>query len=114
MASTLVERHYAIEGENNTKNMKGVLEEIPKDKYMNMLSRVMAYANPPSERGLGQVKDVTAYYVFEGNNVFLENGLVQTGVAKTGDNPKVGFNMTRLFANSLDKMNDLEIECGLR
>jgi hypothetical protein len=114
MASTLVERHYAIEGENNTKNLKGVLEEIPKSKYMNMINTVKAYANSPSERGLGQVKDATEYYSFEGNNVFLENGLVQNGLAITGDNLVRGFKMTRLFANSLDKMNDLEIECGLR
>jgi len=114
MPSTLVERHYAIKGEKNTKNMKGVLEEIPSEQYYYMVRRIKAFANPPSERGLGRVKDDTTYYSFEGNNVFLENGLAQSGVAIAADNLLGGFKMTRLFANSLEKMNDLEVECGLR
>jgi hypothetical protein len=114
MPSTIVERHYAIAGEKNTRNMKGVLEEIPREKYNHVVSIINAWGKPPSERSLGYVKDDTEYYSFEGNNVLLANGLAQAGVALTADNINVGFPMTRLFANSLDKMNALEIECGLR
>ena len=113
MASTIVEKHYVIAGEKNTKNMRGVLEEIPRAKYYRMINRIKIFEKSPAERCLGSVTDKTTYYFFEGNNILLENGLVQTGTAKTTDNMKTGFKMTRLFANSLEELSVLEMECGL-
>ncbi len=114
MPSAIVERHYAIAGEKNTKNMFGVLQEIPKENYDQMVQTIKMLGQPSVERNLGSVVDKTRYYSFEGNNVFLENGLAQTGRATTADNMDSGFEMTRLFANSLKQMGKLETECGLR
>lgn len=114
MPSSIVERHYAVASEKTTQNMPGVLQEIPRGSYDHMVERIRMLRNPPSERSLGSVTDETTYYTFRGNNVFLENGLVQTGRAKTTDNMEPGFEMTRLFANSLEQLDELERECGLR
>ncbi|MFH1358889.1 MAG: hypothetical protein ABIH37_03315 [archaeon] len=113
MVSAILERHYAPDDKKTTDNMEGVLIEIPRDVYDTMVHRIGVYGEPPSERGLGLVVDQTRYYTFEGNNVFLENGLAQAGMAKTTDN-RDGFEMTRIFANSLDQIGKLEVECGLR
>ena len=114
MPSIIVERHYAIAGEKNTKNMPGVLEEISKVKYEQMISMIERFGKGANERYLGSVTDETAYYLFQGSNVFLKNGLAQPGMAKTADNREFGFKMTRLFANSPEEMNTLEKVCGLR
>jgi len=114
MVSAILERHYAPDDKKTTDNMEGVLIEIPRDVYDTMVHRIGVYGEPPSERGLGLVVDQTRYYTFEGNNVFLENGLAQTGIAKTTDNQEDGFKMTRLSANSENQMRRLEVECNLR
>jgi len=62
---------------------------------------------------LGEVNDPTEYYLFQGQNIFLEHGLIQYGTAITTDNEK-GFSMMRFFTNSMEEMNQLEKECGLR
>lgn len=112
MAPVLVERHYAIKGEKNTQNMNSVLTEIPRERYDRMVDLVKVHMGPVVERRLGRVMDATRYYYFTGDNVFLEYGIVQTGIARTVDNEE-GFEMTRLFANSLEQVNALERECGL-
>lgn len=73
---------------------------------------INTHANPPCERWLRNVDDKTSFYNFEGNNVFLQYGLVQVGITRTTDNDS-GFEMTRLFANSQKHLENLLVEIGL-
>ncbi|MEK6927296.1 MAG: hypothetical protein AABX11_02590 [Nanoarchaeota archaeon] len=113
MALGLVERHYTPTGITNTRNLSGVLKELPAERYQTMVQRINLFATPTISRGLGSVIDETKYYTFSGSNVFLDNGLAQAGTAVTSDNQE-GFPMIRLFANSSEQMEKLELECGLR
>ena len=106
----LVERHYVIMGKTTTKNLPGVITAISSEIYHNATKRIKVIGDS-AERSLGNVTDPTTYYTFTGSNVLLENGLAQVGNATTTDNSE-GFDMMRLFANSIEKMTILEKECG--
>ena len=106
----LVERHYVIMGETTTGNLSGVITAISSVSYQNATRRIKVIGDS-AKRSLGNITDPTTYYTFTGSNVFLENGLAQVGNAITTDNSE-GFDMMRLFANSIEKMTSLEKECG--
>ena len=108
-AEPLNERHYVLEG--STQNLSGVAIEVQQEVYDRMV-RTIDMLGQAQHRLLGRVDDRgPAYYTFEGSNVYLRHGLAQEGGAITTDNPD-GFPMIRLFANSIDEMGRLEIECG--
>jgi hypothetical protein len=104
MFGPLVERHYILP--NATKNLPVVAQEIPQEVYDRVKQRVETLGLA-QERSLGIVADNTAYYFFQGCNVFLRYGLAQVGTAKTIDNMD-GFPMIRLFANSVEDIGELE------
>ncbi len=110
MTTPIVERHYILPG--YTKNLSGVAQEIDPDTYAHV-ARSVEVIGRAYERSFGKVEDPTRYYTFNGNNVFLNNGLIQVGTARTSDNMQ-GFPMIRMFTNSVDDLELLEMECGLQ
>lgn len=109
--SPLHEKYYVQAEERTTENLAGVIQAIPSHIYATMRDRIKLFSKSPIERGMGVVKDMAAYYVFEGTAVFAPHGVAQVGKATTADN-RSGFNMIRLFANSAEEMAKLERECG--
>jgi hypothetical protein len=107
----VVERHYTFWEERTTENFSLETHKITRETYENA-GRTATEIGDAQERSLGKVKDQTRYYNFSGNNLYLRQGMVQVGIAKTSDNQE-GFEMIRLFTNSTDDMHSLQARLGL-